>query len=166
VGVAGIGLIAGALTTSSAVIDVRNPFDRLPDAGTSSRVFAAVLQNVNTANLETAPERRQQQLGAVVSAGAMNEVAGELDRALAIRVAGGGLARVDAVEDLVMEEIRPSQSGAGFEALASWTAQASAGHWGHNHKRTVSYRALVELSEETGAWKLTGITVVDTKQLK
>jgi hypothetical protein len=165
VGIAGVGLIAGALSTSSAVIDIRNPFDRLPDAETSSRIFAAVLENVNTANLETAPESRQQQLGAVVSAGAMNEVARELDRALAIQVAGGGLARVDAVEDLVMQEIRPSQSGAGFEALASWTAQANAGHWGHNHKRTVSYRALVELREEAGAWKLTGITVVDTKQL-
>lgn len=164
-GLAGAGLIAGALTTSSAVIDVRNPFDRLPDAETSSRIFAAVLKNVNTANLETAQERRQQQLAAVVSAAAMNQVAGELDRALAIRVAGGGLARVDTVEDLVMQEIRPSQSGAGFEGLASWTAQASAGHWGHNHKRTVSYRALVELNEEAGAWKLTAITVVDTKQL-
>ena len=163
--IAGVGLIAGALTTTSAVIDVRNPFDRLPDAETSSRIFAAVLQNVNTAYLETAPERRQQELATVVSTAAMNEVTGELDRALAIRVTGGGLARVDAVENLVMEEIRSSPSGAGFEALASWTAQASAGHWGHNHKRTVSYRALVELSEEAGAWKLTGITVVDTKQL-
>jgi hypothetical protein len=57
------------------------------------------------------------------------------------------------------------EGGSGFQAVASWTVKASAGHWGHNHKRQVSYRAWVELSEEADVWKLAAITVVDAKQL-
>ncbi len=164
-GLSGVGLTIAALSTSVLVSNITNPLDRLPDAQTSSRIFTAILENVNTANLETTTERRNQELGAVVSTNAMDEVAGELDRALAIRVAGGGLARVDLVHDVTLKDIRSLENGSGFQALASWNVRASAGHWGHNHKRSVSYRALVELTEEANAWKLAAITVVDAKQL-
>ncbi|MDH3581312.1 MAG: hypothetical protein OEM91_11900, partial [Hyphomicrobiales bacterium] len=52
----------------------------------------------------------------------------------------------------------------GFRSVAEWTARASAGHWGHAHRRRIRFRALVELVEDNGAWKLGGITVVDAKQ--
>ena len=48
--------------------------------------------------------------------------------------------------------------------MAEWTAKASAGHWGHNHQRTIRFRALVELVDDEGAWKLAGITVTDARQ--
>ena len=163
--VAGAALLIAALTTSSAVVSIRNPIDRLPDAKTASKIFTAVLDNVNTANLETTPERRKLELSAVVSDSGVREVAEELDRALAIQVAGGGLARVDAVQDVELQDIRTLESGRGFQAVASWKVRASAGHWGHSHTRNVSYRALVELSEEADVWKLAAITVVDAKQL-
>lgn len=164
-GITGVGLTISVLTTSLATISIPNPIDRLPDADTSSRIFAAVIENVSAANLENTEARRNQELGAVVSANAMDEVTGELDRALAIRVVGGGLARVDLVENVTLQEIRPLANASGFQALASWSVRASAGHWGHNHKRGVSYRALVELIEEADVWKLAAITVVDAKQL-
>jgi hypothetical protein len=162
---AGVGIIVAVLSASSATVSVDNPFDRLPDPETASRIFAAVLDNVNTANLETIRERRDAELTAVVSGGTIGDVTDELDRALAIRVAGGGLARVDTVQDVTLQDVRPLDRGNGFQAIASWTVNASAGHWGHNHKRNVSYRALVELNEDADDWKLAAITVVDAKQL-
>jgi hypothetical protein len=162
---AAVGVIAATITTSIAVIDVSNPFDPLPDAEASSRIFTTVLENVNTANLEIAAERRGEELAVIVSSDALRDVTEELDRALAIRVVGGGLARVNEIKDVVLQDIRSLEGGSGFQAVASWTVKASAGHWGHNHKRQVSYRAWVELSEEADAWKLAAITVVDAKQL-
>jgi hypothetical protein len=132
-GSAGVGLTIAVLTTSTAVISISNLLDRLPDAETSSRIFTAVLENVNTANLETNSERRNRELETVVSTDALRDVTGELDRALAIKVAGGGLARVDSVEDVVLQDIRSLENGSGFQAVASWRARASAGHWGHTH---------------------------------
>jgi len=160
-----VGLVAGALSTSFMITNFANPLDRLPDEETSSRIFAAVIENVNIANLESTAQRRNQELETVVAGSAMREVTEELDRALAIRVAGGGLARVDSVQDVALKDIRPLASGNGFQAVVSWNVKASAGHWGHNHRRNVSYRALVEVNEEANAWKLAAITVVDAKQL-
>jgi len=88
----------------------------------------------------------------------------ELGRALAIKVAGGGIARVDAIENLVLKDITTLEGRSGFRSVAEWTAKASAGHWGHAHRRTIRFRALVELVDDDGTWKLTGITVVDAKQ--
>lgn len=164
-GTTGVGLVASALSTSLMVTNIVNPLDRLPGEETSSRIFAAIIENVNIANLESTAERRNQELETVVSDSAMGEVTEELDRALAIRVAGGGLARVDSVQDVALKDIRPLTSGNGFQAVVSWSVEASAGHWGHNHKRNVSYRALVEMEEEANTWKLAAITVVDAKQL-
>ncbi len=54
----------------------------------------------------------------------------------------------------------------GFRTLAAWTARASAGHWGHAHRRTIRFQALMELAEVEGVWKLIGLTVVDAKLQK
>ena len=52
----------------------------------------------------------------------------------------------------------------GFRTVAEWVAHASAGHWGHTHRRKIRFRALMELAEIDGAWKLAGLTVVDARQ--
>ena len=73
-------------------------------------------------------------------------------------------ARVDTIEDMVLKEIASLEGQSGFRSLAEWTAKASARHWGHTHRRTIRFRALVELVEQDGAWKLAGITVVDSRR--
>ena len=106
----------------------------------------------------------RQALGVVVASGALADVEEELGRALAIKVAGGGIARVDAIENLVLKDLTTLEGRSGFRSLVEWTAKASAGHWGHAHRRIIRFRALVELVDHNGVWKLAGITVVDAKQ--
>ncbi|MCK5088663.1 MAG: hypothetical protein KAQ88_01660, partial [Hyphomicrobiaceae bacterium] len=85
--------------------------------------------------------------------------------ALAIKVAGGGIARVKEIENLTVKDITALEGDPGFRLVAEWTAKASGGHWGHAHRRKIHFRALLELVEINGAWKIAGITVVDAKQL-
>ena len=59
------------------------------------------------------------ELAKVVPSDAIRDVKEELDRALAIRVAGGGLARVNEVQNVVLKDILPLETGKGFQALAS-----------------------------------------------
>jgi hypothetical protein len=94
---------------------------------------------------------------------ATSEVVAELDRSLSIQIAGGGLAKINAIEDVVMSDIAPLTEKTGFRSVAEWTVHASAGHWGHDHRRNLRYRALVEIQRESGLWKISGITVVDTR---
>ena len=72
---------------------------------------------------------------------------------------------MDAIENMVLKDITTLEARPGFRSLVEWTAKASAGHWGHAHRRTIRFRALVELVDDDGAWKLAGITVVDAKQM-
>ena len=162
--VSGLSALAAVLLLRVAVIDVTNPFAGPPDEMTSVQIVTSVLENVNHAYLEKDPTALRQALGIVVVSDALTDVESELGRALAIKVAGGGIARVDAIENMVLKDVTTLEGRAGFRSLAEWTAKASAGHWGHAHRRTIRFRALVELVDDDGAWKLAGITVVDAKQ--
>jgi hypothetical protein len=162
--VSGLTAVAAVLLLRVAVIDVTNPFAGPPDDAAATQILSRVLVNVNHAYLENDPAALRQALGVVVASDALLDVEAELGRALAIKVAGGGIARVDAIENLVLKDLTALDGRPGFRSVAEWTARASAGHWGHAHRRTIRFRALVELVEHNGAWKLAGITVVDAKR--
>jgi hypothetical protein len=157
-------VVAAILLTRVAVIDVRNPFAGLPDEAASAKIINAVLDNVHIAYLELADPEIERALGVVVAEDGFADIKTELGRALAIKVAGGGIARVNAIEDLVIQDISALDDKAGFRSVAEWTALASGGHWGHPHRRRIRFRALMELGEFEGTWKLTGMTVVDARQ--
>lgn len=161
----GVSTLAAVLLLRVAVIDVANPFAGPPDEVVSAQILSGVLANVNHAYLEKDPAELRQALEVVVAAEGLTDVEEELGRALAIKVAGGGIARVDAIENMVLKDITTLDGRPGFRSLAEWTAKASAGHWGHAHRRTIRFRALVELVDDDGAWKLAGITVVDARQM-
>jgi hypothetical protein len=166
IGVAVVCIGAAVVTRHVAVLDINNPLIGPPDPQTSAVIFSAILDNLNTANLETDRPERARHLQTLVVNESMKEVVSELDRALAIQVVGGGAAKIRAIEDVMMKDISDLAGGNGFRSLAEWTARANAGHWGHNHKRNLRYRALVEVQWRDNSWKLAGITVVDIRDAK
>jgi hypothetical protein len=87
----------------------------------------------------------------------------ELRRALAIEIQGGGIARVDSIDQVEVRDIDKLPSGSGFRAQADWSADARASHWGHLHQRKIRFSALLDLVPTEKAWKLTGITVLSIK---
>ncbi len=156
--------IGGAVVgVDRMTIDVRNPLSRVPEAAQATEAFSLVLAAVNAANLEVDAPSREIALSPIVVEAAQAEVAAELDRALAVRVPGGGVARVTDVNDVRLSDIGPLESGFGFRALAEWSARAKAGHWGHTHHRAIEYRALIEIQDVDGFWSLSGITVLEAK---
>ena len=159
-----LGVVVAELSIRIAIVDVKNPLAGPPDEKTSAQIVMGVLNNVNHAYVEKEPGALRRALGVIVAGDRFGDVETELGRALAIKVAGGGLARVNAIENLVVNDISELDGASGFRTLAEWTAKASAGHWGHIHRRTIRFRALMELAEVEGTWKLIGMTVVDAKQ--
>jgi phosphohistidine swiveling domain-containing protein len=157
--------VAAVLLVRVAVINVANPFAAgPPDKAASIRIVTHVLNNVNHAFAEKDPSALRKALAIVVADDTLGDVEAEIGRALAIKVAGGSIARVDAIEDLALQEIVALDGRSGFRTLAEWSARASAGHWGHVHRRTIRFRALMEIVNVDGVWRLAGMTVVDAKQ--
>jgi len=164
VAASGLSIVVAVLLFRVVIIDVKNPFAGPPDGDLSAKIVTGVLNNVNIAYLEKNPAALRQALGVVVASDTLPDVESELGRGFAINVAGGGIARIDAIENLVLKELTTLERRTGFRALAEWTAKASAGHWGHAHRRTIRFRALVEFVEKNDTWKLAEITIVDTRQ--
>jgi hypothetical protein len=156
--------VAGVLLLRFVVVEVPNPFLGAPDEKSARQIVAGVLNNVNYAYLEKDAAALRRALEIIVADDALDAVEAELGRALAIKVVGGGIARVNTIENLALKNVTPLDNRTGFRSLAEWTAKASAGHWGHIHRRTIRFRALVEIVQEGGAWKLFGITVVQANQ--
>jgi hypothetical protein len=157
-------LVAAVLAIRMAIVDVGNPFAGSPDEKVSAQILTDVLRNVNHAFVEKDEDAIRKALGVIVAPEGIEDVETELRRALAIKVAGGGIARVNAIENLTVKDITALDGASGFRSVAEWTAKASAGHWGHAHRRTIRFRALVEVVQIAGVWKLVGITVVNAKR--
>ncbi|MGI9356594.1 MAG: hypothetical protein ACR2PF_15720, partial [Rhizobiaceae bacterium] len=156
--------VAAILLTHVTIVDVRNPFARTPTQIASTKIINAVLDNVHAAYLERGGPELARALSMVVAEENFGDIKTELGRAVAIKIAGGGIARVNAIENLVIQDISTLDDGIGFRSVAEWMALASADHWGHPHRRRIRFRALMELGEVNGCWKLTGMTVVDVRQ--
>lgn len=54
---------------------------------------------------------------------------------------------------------------AGFVAECQWTARGTVGHWGHLHQRLNRYTARVTVEDVKGAWKMTGLEVMEERRL-
>ncbi len=159
-----ICVVGAVLLMRATVVEVRNPFAGPPTEAAAAKIITAVLDNVHTAYLERTEPKLAQALRVVVAESGYTDIKTELSRALAIKVAGGGIARVNAIEGLVVKELGAIDDRSGFRSVVEWTALASAAHWGHAHRRRIRFRALMELEEIEGAWKLTGLTVVDARR--
>jgi hypothetical protein len=78
---------------------------------------------------------------------------------------GGARARVDAVEVVEVDDIRPADGG-GFEARAVWTVGGTVTHFGHRHFRQNRYDARVLLETVEGSWKIGTIEVLEEERIK
>jgi hypothetical protein len=152
--------LAAIFTVRVAVLPVPLP-GGAPDSQAAIDISDAMLRNAATAMLETQPEGFEAALGSFVSAGEIGSVGAEMRRGLSVTLPSGALARTDAIQAVTVEEIEPR--GDGLSLLATWTARVSGGHWGHLHRREIQYRALMDVTEVDGVWKLNGLTVLSAR---
>nr|NIS42725.1 hypothetical protein [Desulfuromonadales bacterium] len=161
--IAALGLIGAVAAVPVATIEIENPLAGPPDETVAADIVGALVGNLHNALRLRDEVKLRDALAVTVSKARLDEVLPELRRAFAIRIQGGGAAELDAVDAIVVREIERLPDG-GFRALAAWSAEASAGHWGHLHRRRIRFDALMEIVPADGAWKLAAVTVVDQRQ--
>ena len=160
-GLAGLGAATFALHEN--MIRLPGFFLNPPDTVQVTDVVAAVLENLSIADLEPLPEAREDALRAFVRQPALADVAAELDRAFVIRAPGGGRASLSGLRDLDVSGIAASEQPGGFQAVGTWSAVATAGHWGHSHRRALNIRAMISAAPQNGVWMLDGITIIEAQ---
>jgi hypothetical protein len=87
----------------------------------------------------------------------------ETRRGLELANQGGARVKVKSIEVLASDLV---SSGDGSMKLESkWNVSGSVGHWGHVHQRKNGYHALLDISVVDGAWKLTGLEILQEARL-
>ncbi|MEM7221395.1 MAG: hypothetical protein AAF495_00350 [Pseudomonadota bacterium] len=155
IGIGLVGLLLAVLALPFAGIHLRSPFAGAPAPATLTQIVV----NLHGALRETVDLRRRDALAVSVAPEHLEDLEAEAQRGLAIEVLGGGSAAVDRVDGVEIKEAS-ALPGGGFRVRAAWRADASAGHWGHRHRRQMVFEALFDLMPIEGTWKLTGLTVL------
>jgi hypothetical protein len=129
----------------------------------TEEVVSGLLHNVYRAFDFRDEEQIYDLLETSVAGELLTEIYLETRRGLELANQGGARAKVKemALVDLVAE---PAAAG-GFRARATWIVAGSVGHWGHVHQRRNQYRADLDVRPVNGAWKLTGIEVLEEERL-
>lgn len=155
-----VAVAASLATTRIGVLPVAMPGVQ-PEPQAVAAIVDAMVRNAATATLETSSAGFDAALVRFVRDADIPTVGAEMRRGLAVRLPSGAVARTDAIQSVTVEEITPREKG--VRVLATWTAQVSGGHWGHLHRRTLRYRAFLDVEEVRGIWMLEGLTVLSAR---
>ena len=88
----------------------------------------------------------------------------ETRRGLEVQNQGGAQVKVEEVE-LIEVETDDLPGEVAFRSRAVWNVSGSVGHWGHIHKRTNQYEALLTVKAVDGAWKITELELLQEERL-
>jgi hypothetical protein len=104
-------------------------------------------------------------LATSVNGDLLSEIYLQNRKSLVVTQAGGARARVKTVE-IQKVDVKPFEGhplGLLFEAR--WTALGTVGHWGHIHTRQNWYHANITVEPVDGAWKITGLELLEEKRI-
>lgn len=160
--VAAVSICIASGFLKTATMDVVLPSNSIQDNEAAASITYAILENVAVAQLETQTPQLATALSKFVLAEHTNDVKAEIRRGMTVALPSGAKARVNEIANLTVENINSSTDG-GAQVLARWDASVSGGHWGHMHQRVVSYRALLDVQNNKGAWYLNGLTVLEAR---
>ena len=104
-------------------------------------------------------------LATSVSGDLLSEIYLQNRKSLVVTQAGGARARVKAVEILEVDVKPLDDHPLGRLFHAKWTATGTVGHWGHIHMRKNQYEANISVQPVGGAWKITGLELLEEKRI-
>jgi hypothetical protein len=76
---------------------------------------------------------------------------------------GGISVKVDDVNVIDVEEVGSDKSGIAYNC--KWQVKGTVGHWGHIHRRTNQYNAVLGVKPVNGVWKLNALDIIEEKRL-
>lgn len=154
------GLVAGILATLFLMYESRQSS---MNSQRLEQLAGNLLHNVYRAFDYRGEEVIYDVLSRSASGELLTEVYLETRRGLELANQGGARVKVKDIE--VLEAVLVEASGESLTVNSKWNVSGSVGHWGHVHQRRNGYHAMLEISEIGGAWKLTGLEILEEERL-
>jgi len=128
-------------------------------------VLHGLLKNVYRAFDFREEEVVYDKLAMTVSGNLLADIYLQNRKSLEIQRAGGAQAKVQTIEILGVTVQGNEQNSKALDFNASWTVLGTVGHWGHVHARKNQYEAIVTVEPVEGAWKITGLDLLEEKRV-
>lgn len=93
----------------------------------------------------------------------LTEVYLQTKKSLELASQGGASVKVKSVK-LEQAEFEPMENG--FRSTCTWDVLGSVGHWGHIHQRVNRYSAELDIQPVEGAWKITGLEILEEQRIQ
>ena len=158
---AALAALTCAYPAKSVTHSVQLPRSAPMDKEIAEQVAEKIIRNLGTSQLEVLPAQFAASLTPYVTAEATIPVGSELRRGLSVSLPTGAVAQVDEIDRIRVEEV--AADGATHQILVRWSAYLSGGHWGHQHRRAIDYRALMDVVASDGQWMVSGLTIIEAK---
>ena len=104
-------------------------------------------------------------LATSVQGNLLSEIYLQNRKSMVVTQAGGARARVKEVKILDVDVNNPDNNSLSLLFRAKWTAMGTVGHWGHIHIRQNQYEANIIVEPVDGAWKITGLELLEEKRI-
>lgn len=150
-------------TTALAAWSVKTWNDVRIDEVRLRELTGGLLHNVYRAFDYRGEEQIYDVLAKSVTGNLLNDVYLETRKGLELANQGGAQVKVKNIEMLEARQVGENDDGLLVEAR--WNVAGSVGHWGHIHQRTNAYHARLTLQDIDGAWKLTGLDILEEERL-
>jgi hypothetical protein len=162
-----LALAAAALLYPYGRLEVMRPAAMLKslDQQEAETILNSLLKNVYRAFDFREESDVYDKLAISVQGDLLTDIYLQNRQSFAIQKAGGAQARVNDVEVLSATAEPAADKSKAFVFDATWTAQGSVGHWGHVHTRKNYYDAAITVEVIEGAWKITGLELLEEKRL-
>jgi hypothetical protein len=82
-----------------------------------------------------------------------------------VKRAGGAVAKVKEIEVTDVAVGNNPDSSRALDLRSRWSGMGTVGHWGHIHTRMNEYEAIVTVEPVDGAWKITGLELLEEKRI-
>ncbi len=129
-------------------------------------ILETLLKNIYKAFQLHNEEDVYDKLALTVDGALLEQVYLQQRQAFAMQNAGGAQAKVNRVKLLDNDFQTDSATSKKLIYHARWTAEGAVSHWGHTHKRTNLYEALVTLFADEGKWKISSLKILNEKRLQ
>jgi len=93
----------------------------------------------------------------------LSEVYLQTRKSMIIENQGGIRAKVNDVTILEVEKVSGDKDGLSYSC--KWQVGGTVGHWGHIHRRTNQYQAIINVRPVGGVWKMYGLDMIEEVRL-
>lgn len=162
-GLPGFALAACAVCALLAVFLVHENRQSRLDSERLHTLVGDLLHNVYRAFDYRGEELIYDVLAQSASGDLLTDIYLETRRGLELVNQGGARVKVKDIE--MLESSLVDSQGDSLTVESRWKVSGSVGHWGHIHQRINAYHARLEISEIEGAWKLTGLDILEEERL-